>query len=155
MLSDKLSKLLSGDDIKAIQKIVISIGHICVKETSSTELDMALNLIFSLCRSKVIQLLPHLLYDLLISSVTHVGLMFTLMFFCVLSPVSIFCSNFFFSFFAFYVVEKLDFGFWDALILIKKSLKFFFFSFSFWLKCPLMLIFFHYKLQRLKIVTFI
>ncbi|KAL2973237.1 hypothetical protein AAZX31_14G035700 [Glycine max] len=53
MLSDKLSKLLSGDDIKAIQKIVISIGHICVKETSSTELDMALNLIFSLCRSKV------------------------------------------------------------------------------------------------------
>ncbi|KAG4953084.1 hypothetical protein JHK87_038678 [Glycine soja] len=53
MLSDKLSKLLLGDDIKAIQKIVISIGHICVKETSSTELDMALNLIFSLCRSKV------------------------------------------------------------------------------------------------------
>ena len=95
MLSDKLSKLLLGDDIKAIQKIVISIGHICVKETSSTELDMALNLIFSLCRSKVIQLLPHLLYDLLISSVTHVGLMFTLMFFCVLSPVSIFCLSLF------------------------------------------------------------
>nr|KYP73231.1 Proteasome-associated protein ECM29 isogeny [Cajanus cajan] len=53
ILSDKLSKLLLGDDIKAIQKIVISIGHICVKETSSTQLDMALNLIFSLCRSKV------------------------------------------------------------------------------------------------------
>ncbi|XP_061372568.1 uncharacterized protein LOC133315038 [Gastrolobium bilobum] len=53
ILCDKLSKLLSGDDIKAIQKIVISIGHICVKETSSTQLDIALNLIFSLCRSKV------------------------------------------------------------------------------------------------------
>ncbi|QCE01566.1 proteasome component ECM29 [Vigna unguiculata] len=53
MLSDKLNKLLLGQDIKAIQKIVISIGHICVKETSSTQLDMALNLIFSLCRSKV------------------------------------------------------------------------------------------------------
>ncbi|KAL2316898.1 hypothetical protein Fmac_030774 [Flemingia macrophylla] len=53
ILSDKLRKLLLGDDIKAIQKIVISIGHICVKETSSTQLDMALNLIFSLCRSKV------------------------------------------------------------------------------------------------------
>jgi len=57
MLSDKLNKLLLGQDIKAIQKIVISIGHICVKETSSTQLDMALNLIFSLCRSKVIHFL--------------------------------------------------------------------------------------------------
>ncbi|XP_027329154.1 proteasome adapter and scaffold protein ECM29 [Abrus precatorius] len=53
ILSDKLSKLLLGDDIKAIQKIAISIGHICVKETSSTQLDVALNLVFSLCRSKV------------------------------------------------------------------------------------------------------
>ncbi|CAJ1971242.1 unnamed protein product [Sphenostylis stenocarpa] len=53
MLSDKLNKLIAGDDIKAIQRIVISIGHICVKETSSTQLDKALNLIFSLCRSKV------------------------------------------------------------------------------------------------------
>ncbi|XP_057441454.1 uncharacterized protein LOC130733331 isoform X2 [Lotus japonicus] len=52
-LNEKLSKLLLGDDIKAIQKSVISIGHICVKETSSTQLDIALNLIFSLCRSKV------------------------------------------------------------------------------------------------------
>lgn len=115
MLSDKLSKLLSGDDIKAIQKIVISIGHICVKETSSTELDMALNLIFSLCRSKVIQLLPHLLYDLLISSVTHVGLMFTLMFFCVLSPVSIFCSNFFFFLLCFLCCGKARFWFLGCL----------------------------------------
>ncbi|KAI4308224.1 hypothetical protein L6164_031321 [Bauhinia variegata] len=52
ILHDKLSKLLSGDDIKAVQKIVISLGHMCVKETS-TQLDVALNLIFSLCRSKV------------------------------------------------------------------------------------------------------
>lgn len=53
ILHDKLSKLILSDDIKAIQKIVISIGHICVKEVSSSHLDMALNLIFSLCRSKV------------------------------------------------------------------------------------------------------
>ncbi|KAE9606271.1 putative proteasome component Ecm29 [Lupinus albus] len=53
ILCDKLSKLLSGEDIKAIPKIVISIGHICVNETSSTQLDLALKLIFSLCRSKV------------------------------------------------------------------------------------------------------
>ncbi|KAJ7960514.1 Proteasome-associated ECM29-like protein [Quillaja saponaria] len=52
-LREKLSKLLCGDDTKAIQKIVISIGHMCVNETSSTRLDVALNLIFSLCRSKV------------------------------------------------------------------------------------------------------
>lgn len=52
-LQDKLSKLLSGDDTKAIQKIVISLGHICAKETSSSHLNIALNLIFSLCRSKV------------------------------------------------------------------------------------------------------
>ncbi|KAJ9146595.1 hypothetical protein P3X46_028837 [Hevea brasiliensis] len=53
LLHEKLSKLLSGDDIKAIQKIVISLGHICVKETSSSHLNIALDLIFSLCRSKV------------------------------------------------------------------------------------------------------
>ncbi|XP_021604828.1 proteasome adapter and scaffold protein ECM29 isoform X2 [Manihot esculenta] len=53
LLREKLSKLLSGDDIKAIQKIVISLGHICVKETSSSHLNTALDLIFSLCRSKV------------------------------------------------------------------------------------------------------
>lgn len=52
ILNDKLSKLLLSDDVKAIQKIVISIGHISVKESSSSHLDMALNLIFSLCRSK-------------------------------------------------------------------------------------------------------
>ncbi|KDP43192.1 hypothetical protein JCGZ_22744 [Jatropha curcas] len=53
LLLEKLSKLLSGDDIKAIQKIVISLGHICVKETSASNLNIALDLIFSLCRSKV------------------------------------------------------------------------------------------------------
>ncbi|KAL3625794.1 hypothetical protein CASFOL_030323 [Castilleja foliolosa] len=49
----KLSKLLSGDDIKAVQKSVIALGHMCVNESSSSHLNMALDLIFSLCRSKV------------------------------------------------------------------------------------------------------
>ncbi|BBH02426.1 ARM repeat superfamily protein [Prunus dulcis] len=53
VLHEKLRKLLSGDDTKAIQKIVISIGHMCVKETSSSRLNIALDLSFSLCRSKV------------------------------------------------------------------------------------------------------
>ena len=57
MLRVKLSKLLSGDDMKAIQKIVIAIGHICVKETSTSRLNLALDLIISLCRSKVGRLL--------------------------------------------------------------------------------------------------
>ncbi|KAK8595997.1 hypothetical protein V6N13_000661 [Hibiscus sabdariffa] len=53
LLNEKLSKLLSGDDTKAVQKIVISIGHMCVKETSASNMKIALDLIFSLCRSKV------------------------------------------------------------------------------------------------------
>ncbi|XVF04907.1 hypothetical protein REPUB_Repub05bG0125300 [Reevesia pubescens] len=53
VLNEKLSKLLSGDDNKAIQKVVISLGHICVKETSASHMKIALDLIFSLCRSKV------------------------------------------------------------------------------------------------------
>ncbi|KAB2615279.1 proteasome-associated protein ECM29-like protein [Pyrus ussuriensis x Pyrus communis] len=53
VLHEKLRKLLSGDDNKAIQKVVISIGHMCVKETSSSRLNIALDLIFSLSRSKV------------------------------------------------------------------------------------------------------
>lgn len=53
ILHEKLSKLLSGDDTKAIQKIVIALGQICAKETSSLHLSSSLNLIFSLCRSKV------------------------------------------------------------------------------------------------------
>ncbi|WOK96791.1 hypothetical protein Cni_G05498 [Canna indica] len=52
-LSGKLKKLLSGDDIKSIQKILISLGHISVNETSFEHLNCALDLIFSCCRSKV------------------------------------------------------------------------------------------------------
>jgi len=75
MLSDKLNKLLLDHDMKAIQKIVISIGHICVKETSSTQLDMALNLIFSLCRSKVLHFFPLFFYMMCLFWATRVGLM--------------------------------------------------------------------------------
>ncbi|KAG8388927.1 hypothetical protein BUALT_Bualt02G0176200 [Buddleja alternifolia] len=53
ILHDKLSKLLSTEDIKAVQKTVIALGHIGVKESSSTHLNIALDLIFSLCWSKV------------------------------------------------------------------------------------------------------
>lgn len=52
-LHEKLRKLISGDDMKAIQRVVISLGHIGVKEASSSQLDVALDLIFSLSRSKV------------------------------------------------------------------------------------------------------
>ncbi|KAI9194392.1 hypothetical protein LWI28_005521 [Acer negundo] len=52
-LHERLKKLLSGDDNKAIQKIVVSLGHMCAKETSSSHLNIALNLIFSLYRCKV------------------------------------------------------------------------------------------------------
>lgn len=53
LLHQKLSKLLSGDDIKAVQKTVIALGHMCAKESSSSHLTTALDLIFSLSRSKV------------------------------------------------------------------------------------------------------
>ncbi|MFS8035264.1 putative armadillo-like helical, proteasome component Ecm29 [Helianthus anomalus] len=53
LLREKLSKVLSGDDIKATQRIVLSLGHMCVKESSSTIISDALDLIFSLARSKV------------------------------------------------------------------------------------------------------
>ncbi|ERM99116.1 proteasome-associated protein ECM29 homolog isoform X2 [Amborella trichopoda] len=52
-LHERLIKLLNSDDIKSIQKIVISLGHVSMKETSSAVLNEALDLIFSLCRSKV------------------------------------------------------------------------------------------------------
>lgn len=55
-LHEKLRKLISGDDMKAIQRVVISLGHIGVKEASSSQLDVALDLIFSLSRSKVLRL---------------------------------------------------------------------------------------------------
>lgn len=60
-MQERLSKLLSGTDIKAIQKIVISLGHISVNETSFPHLKVALDLIFSLCRSKVSDLSKFLL----------------------------------------------------------------------------------------------
>lgn len=53
VLQEKLRKLLFGDDPKATQKIVISLGHICFKETSPSHLNIALDMIFSLSRSKV------------------------------------------------------------------------------------------------------
>ncbi|XP_074321211.1 uncharacterized protein LOC141657772 [Silene latifolia] len=53
VVRDKLTKLLAGEDIKAIKKIAIALGHICMKEVSPSSLDIALELIFGLCRSKV------------------------------------------------------------------------------------------------------
>lgn len=53
VLQEKLRKLLSGDDTKAIQKIAVSLGHICMNETSPSRLNIAIDLVFSLCRSKV------------------------------------------------------------------------------------------------------
>ncbi|XP_047327429.1 proteasome adapter and scaffold protein ECM29 isoform X3 [Impatiens glandulifera] len=53
LVHDKLKKLLSGDDMKAIQKVVISLGHMFVKDPSSSHLTIVLDLVFSLCRSKV------------------------------------------------------------------------------------------------------
>lgn len=53
-LKEKLSKLLSGDDTKAIQKIVLALGHMSATESSTTHVDAALDLVFSLSRSKVV-----------------------------------------------------------------------------------------------------
>lgn len=53
ILHERLSKLLSGSDIKAIQKILVSLGHISAKETSFSHLSSALDLIFGLFRSKI------------------------------------------------------------------------------------------------------
>lgn len=53
VIQEKLKKLLSGDDVKAIQKAVVSLGHMCMMETSSSHLKIATDLIFSLCRSRV------------------------------------------------------------------------------------------------------
>ncbi|KAL2510922.1 ARM repeat superfamily protein [Abeliophyllum distichum] len=52
-LQEKLSKLLLSDDIKAVQITVIALGHMCMKESSLSHLNIALDLMFSLCRSKV------------------------------------------------------------------------------------------------------
>ncbi|MCL7022732.1 hypothetical protein MKW94_004116 [Papaver nudicaule] len=53
VLQEKLTKLLTGEDIKAIQRTVVSLGHVSAKETSFSSLKIALELIFSLSRSKV------------------------------------------------------------------------------------------------------
>ncbi|OVA18531.1 Proteasome stabiliser ECM29 [Macleaya cordata] len=53
VLQEKLAKLVICEDIKAVQRIVISLGHICAKETSFSFINIGLDLIFSLCRSKV------------------------------------------------------------------------------------------------------
>ena len=53
ILHEKLTKLLSENDTKAIQKILVSLGHICWNEMSFPHLNNALDLIFSLSRSKV------------------------------------------------------------------------------------------------------
>ncbi|KAI3837921.1 hypothetical protein MKX03_019436 [Papaver bracteatum] len=53
VLQEKLAKLLAGEDIKAIQRTVVSLGHVSAKETSFSFLKIALDLIFSLSRSKV------------------------------------------------------------------------------------------------------
>lgn len=62
-LNTKLIKLLAGDDIKAVQRIVISLGHLSFKESSPAHLNNALDLIFSLCRSKVGEILHVLSVD--------------------------------------------------------------------------------------------
>ncbi|KAF3455353.1 hypothetical protein FNV43_RR05803 [Rhamnella rubrinervis] len=68
VLQERLSKLLSGDDVKAIQKIVLSIGHICVNETSSSRLNVALDLIFSLCGLRMQSIDPIMVEDILFAA---------------------------------------------------------------------------------------
>lgn len=53
VLKEKLSKLLSGDDTKVIQKIVLALGHMSANESSISHVEAALDLVFSLSRSKV------------------------------------------------------------------------------------------------------
>nr|CBX24400.1 hypothetical_protein [Oryza glaberrima] len=53
ILNEKLAKLLSENDTKAKQKILISLGHLSWNELSFAHLNNALDLIFSLSRSKV------------------------------------------------------------------------------------------------------
>ncbi|KAF7058005.1 hypothetical protein CFC21_065146 [Triticum aestivum] len=53
VLHERLTKPLSENDTKAIQKILVSLGHISWNELSFSHLKIALDLIFSLARSKV------------------------------------------------------------------------------------------------------
>eukprot|EP01018_Ginkgo_biloba_P028627 Gb_39353 [translate_table: standard] len=52
-LIGRLKELLSSDDIKAVQKVLIAFGHICSGDVSPRLLDLALDSIFSASRSKV------------------------------------------------------------------------------------------------------
>jgi proteasome component ECM29 len=54
VLRERLTKLLSENDTKAQQKILVSLGHISWNEMSFPHLNDALDLIFSLSRSKVV-----------------------------------------------------------------------------------------------------
>ena len=54
VLHERLTKLLSENDTKAIQKILVSLGHISWNELSFSNLKIALDLIFGLARSKVV-----------------------------------------------------------------------------------------------------
>ncbi|KAG8089149.1 hypothetical protein GUJ93_ZPchr0011g27896 [Zizania palustris] len=53
VLNERLTKLLSENDTKAVQKILISLGHLSWNELSIAHLNNTLDLIFSLSRSKV------------------------------------------------------------------------------------------------------
>lgn len=53
ILQERLAKLLSGNEIKCMQKILVSLGHISFNETSFPHLQSALDLIFGISRSKV------------------------------------------------------------------------------------------------------
>lgn len=52
-LFERMKELLGSNDIKVVQKVVIAFGHICHGDTSLRLMDMALDALFSLSRSKV------------------------------------------------------------------------------------------------------
>nr|CBX25251.1 hypothetical_protein [Oryza brachyantha] len=58
ILNERLAKLLSENDTKAIQKILISLGHLSWNELSFAHLKNALDLIFSLSRSNETNFVP-------------------------------------------------------------------------------------------------
>ncbi|KAH9316636.1 hypothetical protein KI387_025263, partial [Taxus chinensis] len=53
----RLKELLASNDPKVVQKVAIAFGHICIGDTSPRLMDMALDSVFSLSRSKVEDLL--------------------------------------------------------------------------------------------------
>jgi proteasome component ECM29 len=52
-LIERMKELLGSNDTKVVQKVVIAFGHICHGDTSPRLMDMALDSLFSLSRSKV------------------------------------------------------------------------------------------------------